>query len=536
MLDSLVTILIACVLSVFSTTVMCYISIATPIGPWIGPTLVLTAMIIYRSIGLRRMYTSGNLALVTCAGSIGGILATAIGFSFPTLYFLDKPFFNQLLEHPWYFSSMMSIFCLISGGFALAIANGLQVKLIEQDNLSFPVGKLIHKMIAAHQGAQKAYELMLGFISSFVFSLLRTGIKGVGILPSSYTLIKSRVWGFFVLPAIRIDVSIWPMLLAIGFVTGHVIALPLLIGALTKIIIADPVNIYFFKSVPESEFILAFCSGMVLCGVISSFIKLPASIMKGIKSHSHNGLSDFVKNIVGNSRFIVPLVLWLVAVVGLFVYYQFSLLALLFVIIASSVCVYEVAVIAGEIGIAPLGRFATFVMVPAMLMFNLNYMQLVLIATFVELTGGVACDVLFGRKIAQLSHVDQRAIERFQYIGLIVSSLSVGIVFWLLSTSLGLGSDSFFAYKAQSRQLLIQAKTFNYVVLLVGCVFGYILSWLRINAMLVLGGLLMPLTISLGLIVGGLGALWTKNKEELYPFWSGVFAANSIWMLLRAIL
>jgi len=54
--------------------------------------------------------------------------------------------------------------------------------------------------------------------------------------------------------------------------------------------------------------------------------------------------------------------------------------------------------------------------------------------------------------------------------------------------------------------------------------------------MLVLGGLLMPINITLGLVVGGLFALLPTDREEWYPFWSGVFAGNSIWMLIRTIL
>ena len=69
-----------------------------------------------------------------------------------------------------------------------------------------------------------------------------------------------------------------------------------------------------------------------------------------------------------------------------------------------------------------------------------------------------------------------------------------------------------------------------------GFMFGFLLKELKVAPSLVLGGILMPLNISLGLIAGGLMTLFTKNKEEWYPLWSGVFAANSLWMLLKAIL
>ena len=97
------TVVVGCLLAVFSTAVMGYISMATPIGPWIAPTLVLFASVIFKLIYSNK--SSGkNIVLATATGSIGGILAVACGFSFPTLYFLDKSLFNSWLASPVFFS------------------------------------------------------------------------------------------------------------------------------------------------------------------------------------------------------------------------------------------------------------------------------------------------------------------------------------------------------------------------------------------------------------------------------------------------
>jgi hypothetical protein len=100
----------------------------------------------------------------------------------------------------------------------------------------------------------------------------------------------------------------------------------------------------------------------------------------------------------------------------------------------------------------------------------------------------------------------------------------------------GLGSSELFAYRAQSRQLLIQAQHFDYMVLAIGALFGMVLQKIHLNPMLVLGGLLMPFDITFGLVAGGFLAMVASDKEEWYPFWSGVFASNSLCMLLRAII
>jgi len=44
----------------------------------------------------------------------------------------------------------------------------------------------------------------------------------------------------------------------------------------------------------------------------------------------------------------------------------------------------------------------------------------------------------------------------------------------------------------------------------------------------------MPIDISLGLILGGASTLLFKDKESLFPFASGMFAANSLWVLGQA--
>lgn len=217
-------------------------------------------------------------------------------------------------------------------------------------------------------------------------------------------------------------------------------------------------------------------------------------------------------------------------------YCGFSLSAQLYLVIFTFICTYQIALIAGQIGLAQLGRFATFVMVPAMFIFKITNVQTVFIATFVELSGGVAADILFGRKIAHLAHIPAAKIKAYQYLGLIVSALAIGGIFWLLIHRFTLGSPELFAYKAQSRQLLIDVKSFDYYILLIGMVFGVLLKYSKTNPMLVLGGLLMPLNISVGLIIGGFATRLVKDKQEWYPFWSGVFAANSVWMLVKALL
>jgi len=124
----------------------------------------------------------------------------------------------------------------------------------------------------------------------------------------------------------------------------------------------------------------------------------------------------------------------------------------------------------------------------------------------------------------------------YQYLVLVISSVTAGVVFWLLINHLHLGSPALFAQKAQSRKLLIYAQHFDWYVLLIGAVFGFVLDKLRVNSMLVLGGLLMPLNMSISLVFGGFLTMLVKKRQDWEPFWSGVFTANSIWMIVKALI
>ncbi len=78
--------------------------------------------------------------------------------------------------------------------------------------------------------------------------------------------------------------------------------------------------------------------------------------------------------------------------------------------------------------------------------------------------------------------------------------------------------------------------SFDYWVLTIGFAMGMILKWIRVNPMWVLGGLLMPINITLGLSFGAVLTKVVAKPDEWHPFWSGVFAAQSLWMIIKALM
>lgn len=530
--------LLSVFLSLFSTTVMSYIAMATPIGPWIAPTLVLLVMLIGGVI--RVSFSQRQIVLPVVAGSIGGIMATACGFSFPTLYFLDPDLFNAWLQAPFFFISILFFLTFSSGLLAFFLANQVDRHILLQNDLTFPIAQLVGGMIADQNQAAKAWQLSLGSIVAWLVGVVCHGIGSVpGYMPSLVKIAAAfRVW-LLQIPALTIDLDTAPMLLAIGFVTGHVIALPLLVGVVSRMFLVDPCAQLFFASLSYTEVSMAFCSGMVLMGAgvdllavaRQSFFKIGARFNQDVIKKQISDICFSIKR----ERIGFMFLSLLFFVVGLH-YFSFPWYVILYLICATVICSYQMAIIAGKVGLAYLGRFATFVMVPAMLLFTLDRIQIVFIAAIVEISGGIMVDLLCGRKLAEFAEIDLLEVRRYQMLGLLVSSLTIGFVFFHLLTTWELGSGHLFAYKAQSRHLLINARCFDFRLVCLGGFFGWFLKRIRVNPGLVLGGLLMPVSSSILLILGGLYALSAKNKEQSIPFWSGIFTGNSLSIFVRALL
>jgi len=474
------------------------------------------------------------IVYAVAAGSPGGILATAIGFTFPTLYFLDKNIFNSWLLRPIFFCSFIFCIALICGLIAFYFANLVEDQFMQ---LKFPVADLTFNMITSTNSLKEAKQLIFGAISTIGFSLLT-----------------------------KLDLV--PLCLSIGYVSYNFIAVPLFCGLVTKYLFVDYINKIFFYNLSSIEFMLAFCSGLVLFGALRPYFdtiflrkitpglrqRLPTSsrlLRTGRWAQQYNcGLRSFTlsmaRPIISSvrrsyakadvSRDANILFIPLLIITSIFLYYfNFSLISQIYLIVFSLVAAYQVALISAKIGLAQLGRFATLIMVPAILIFKLDYIQITILTLFVELCAGIFTDLLCGRKLALLANADLNKIRKLQLVGIVVSSVTASIIFFLLIKNLHLGSDLLFAQRSQLRALLVNFRNFNFYVLLIGFVYGYFLDKIKINGMLVLGGLLMPLNIIIYLLMGAMVKYLTK-KDNLEPFFSGVFATQSIWILLRILI
>jgi len=543
---SSVWILTACLAALFATVaaaVMGYITLVVGIGPWIDVTLALmTCALMQWAIG-RYFSSSPVLAgvMATAAGSIGGIVANAVSWSIPTLYFLDQATWSVLCTQSLWFVCIITVIIGAAGGLGLLIAKYNAPRLVVDAALPFPIAQLVYKTIAVREQIGDVIRLLHGILSVSIFHLIQTCTAWI---PRMIVCIRAQSILCWRMPLLIMSMDTVPMLWAIGFIAGHVIAIPYGVGLVMRVILLEPCHRWLFSSCAfEEVFLLAFCTGLVVYGAMSSFGSL-WSIRNAAKRYVferrtwYKSLVTSYDTLLQHMRIDYAVVLGLI-MTALWYYSQLSLISILYVVIGTGLCAYQLIVLMGRVGLAPLGRFATFVMVPGLLLFRYSPLQATMVAAFVEISGGVAASAASGYKAVWLA--DKKACDYFYpllWLGLCISALVASIVFVILVQRLGLGEGSvLLAQRAQSRALLIQAHEMHLGAMMLGILCGWVLQQLHCNTTLVLGGILMPLQYSLLLIGGGMSSRYLcTNKELYYPFWSGVFSASALWMIIRALI
>jgi hypothetical protein len=497
-----------------SSAIMLYIALATPMGPWIETTIALMALIplkfFYSSVEKRLL---GATPIVASAG-VAGIIATAVAFSVPAIGFIDPTFFPYLIDHWWYALVVVGGLIVVAGMLGISVAVALRSELMDRERLSFPIGSVVYEMIVA-TGMNKVLQLVAGTISA----LIVVSITGFSVLKSLL------VWG------IRFRFDTAPLFCAVGFIAGPSLIIPLLVGVVSRFFLIEPTREWYFPAIPTEDFLFSFFTGIVFFGALHSII---VSLLRVLRNRG-TVVSD-VKAYwqqYENIHYIA-----LAAGVS-FLYFTalgLSIPATILVIGGAVIACQQLALIAGKMGIAPLGRYATFVMVPALAAFTVSPLLATLISAYVEIAGGVAADVLFGIALSDRAQAPRKKTIFYQMMAVVLSAFfCVGILLMLIK-AFGLGSSELFALKAKNRAWLIMAHSFDFGLIFAGAVFAAALSYCSVNPVLVLGGLAMPADASLLLVLGAAAAHCFSDPREWYPAASGIFAATSFGMVVKALI
>lgn len=538
------------IFSVLSTGILLYVSLTTGLGPWIAPTLVLLASSLFRIVS--RNNQKESLVITQTIGSVGGAIAVAVGFSYPTLYFLDQSYFLALQQNPLLFSGLLGCAVLLSGFMGIWFARLISRKILDNQSYQFPVSQVIYQTIDAHDKPTPRRRMLIGFSLAALTGLLRDGFRSFSAILPQRLYIGSHVW----LSNFVFELS--PMFWAIGFIAGTSIVLPLVIGMLSKYLVVYPLlhhanylPIKLFEGLTQTQFVMAFCSGIVLYQAIMGLFSYPKIIKKSFgggwdkgrtiwRQISENFLSRTNEAAASQPQTHKNYNIYIGAALFAFFtafysFYGFPYTGQVLLFICTLIGVYQIMLFGARTGLAPYGRFMTFAMLPLVTIYHLSPLQITLLCLTVGVASAAGVDLLFDYKVGQLANISEEKIYRAQVWGLLITAVSIGGLFWLLCNQFQLGSASLIAHRGMGRALLLQSINFNTVVLLMGMLYGALLKYLRINPTLAFGGLLMPNQITIGLLFGALLRLGIKKPEQYFIGWSGVFAGESLWIFISLL-
>ncbi len=558
---SIFIVVVGIIFALFSSLVMSYISIATMVGPWIAPTLVLLGQLLLRTCyrTMTEGQRTGALASMQAIGAGGGIIATGIGFVLPTLYFLEPDTFNAWLACPWYFCSIIIALCLSAGGLGLLLGRWWAPQFLDEQKLPFPVSQLTYQIITSQSHTDQSRRMFFGVFGTTVLCLLRDGIGSLGA-------VISKTYYFF--PSIlhhELGVMMMPAYWAIGFSVGLTFTIPLFIGMISKYLVLYPLAHHaeflpwtLFQVPSLDSLSVAFCSGLILCelvlGLTGYVRKLWRWLLKRFTQGSHAALytsscskilslpgaiNSWVKNNFAREHFSYKALMLFIpvslSIIGLLSFFSFSPMTQMLLVCFTIIATYSIAQIGGEIGMIPFGRFSTFIILPLLIFFGINAVQVTIACVFFDICAATASDLLFDYKTGDLCGINRKKMYRYQWIGLIATALGTGLFLWLLFTHLQLGSEALFAQRSRAKSLLIQSLNFDVLIVGLGILFGLLLKRLKINPTMVFGGLIMPNTITISLLLGSLATRLTKHADKWQPLCAGVLAAESLWVIITIV-
>lgn len=537
------TLLCGAFFCLFSSSILSYLAIATMIGPWIAPTIVLFCNIT-SSILPRRWQSSQNrqqqTALIQSIGSIGGAIATGIGFSLPTLFFIDQQTFNQLLAQPLLFCASLTILCLCAGTLGLALGTLIAPTLTQNNQLPFPVSTLTSNLIDAPDNTAQSHQIIRGIALTGIITLLRDGLwKFKSIIPKTTYFFSQYLQQEFAF-------TVWPTMWAMGFVGGASLTAPLLVGIFTKYIIIYPLHHYtlhlpatFFKPISLQALGIAFCTGIVLADFLVGLYSTLKKIVFPLKNPSTKKIAHHITSLINykpqSTSHLILLVLSVLSTSTLFFYCKFSWSTQLLFFILCAIATYYICFIGCKIGLIQYGRFSAYVLIPLYLIFSLTPLQVTIIMVFFNTCAATASDLLFDLKTNAHFNISPQKTWVAQWIGLIITTLGIGIIFYLLFNNFSLGSPDFFAQRSQGKALLLQSLHFNPFIVATGLIFGIIIKYIRLSPTMVFSGIIMPNTISIALTIGALFSLFIPKNEKYTAFCAGIFTSESLWTISRIL-
>lgn len=407
--------LIAVVLSTALVASSSYVALKIGALPW---PIILSVVL---SAGLMRLFSRRvsphEINVAQAGGSIGGLMASALVFTVPAIWFLQKQ--DPLLAAPSIIT--LIIISVLGGVLGVLLSLPLRRAFIDAENLPYPSGRAGGELIKAgfEKGNFTRIVVIVGLIT-IAFVALRELFFPAGLSAGNSAILAA-------LAAAGVIVSLYPMPMAVGvgYLIGKRSSYSWFFGSITGWLVFVPY--LYSKGLEASEgsliaqnlgmgIVLGSGIGFLLIFIVPRFKKIFGPVFrKGERWYFRMTPVFSILTIIVLALVGVPLLASLIAVIGVWV------------------MVAVAARMTGETDIDPLEQFGILIGLAAVLLYsvlslNLGILPVVLIIVFVSVATAIAGDIghdyksasVLGTKVSDIVRVDLLAVIAAAIVGPLV--------------------------------------------------------------------------------------------------------------------
>ncbi len=498
--------------SIFSTGMMGYLSMSTQLGPWIAPIFIVVVMLLVRPYLQQKFALKYSIAIIT-ASSLGGMIGMCLGFSFPSFFFLHQKIFKTWLASPIYFSCIVASFIIAAAIYAFVLGYIFRHYFLVEMDRKFPMSQLVYDVLYGTNAVQVKFLTIVGIVISFIMNR---------VVAFAHVASTTRL----------AHINMYPLLASVGFISGQAVAIPILIGLMTRVLTFRLIHIYIPSTMTDQSLVITFSIGMLIAWFIlnSNVIFLKKSDNKYWRTHS------FLLQIIKQKWFWICCLFAVMTSFLLLWYWNLSIfIVLIILMMVMLLALYGVDIIS-TIGIIEVNTYVSFVLFGMIYFIPTTMASMIAVSVLATLCIGIVINLLFSYKLANLADVDYRFVTKYQIIGVVTSIIFSGILFWYFCTSFSIQSYSVLAQKTYQFEDLVKFSEYKPKIILAGILYGAVLHYISGELLAIIGGILMDPIVAAVLVASGAFANMIKNREKIYPVFLGIYAGHMLWLLLTSLI
>lgn len=525
---------------------------------------------------LRSMFKNVSVLennMVQTIGSAGESLAAGVIFTIPAFFIWNEtiPGYHYEISQ-----SQIILFSLLGGALGIFFMIPLRKYLVEREHetLSFPEGTACAEIIiAGDEGGGKAKSVFIGIAVGALHKIMMTGAR-LWSESVNYDFKKVLKGGY-----VGIDAT--AALLGVGYIIGPRIAALMMSGAVIGYLAIGPLIAYIGDFIPNviippgdipiaqmstgqlRNFYIKYLGvGAVALGGFVSLIKSLPTILHSFRSgiaQMTGGRSasdtprtdqDMPMSVVLIGSILVSIIIWMIPGI------QLNFLGVLLAVIFGFFFVVVAARIVGLVGSSssPVsGMTIATLLVTCLILLNFGVGGITGMITAMSI-GTIVCiavcmsgDIAQDLKTGYLLGATPKVQQRFEFVGLITSAVTMGFVVFILAESFGFQTpnnpNGLLAPQANVMATIVQGLMLSeglpWGPIMVGVTIAAGVELLGVSSLPFAIGLYLPLSLSMPILLGGMIAFLVKKtsrdssdaktrQEKGILFGSGLVAGDAL--------